>query len=271
LGKGTHGTVYLAMQTDDGLLIATKQLEFRPLPRQSDERARTVDWTRPFAAEMLSRKNNLLELDHDHIVRYLRFTETSDSLDILQEYVAGGSIGNLIQNYGSFEAPLPRNFTRQILGGLTFLHSQGIVHGNLKSHNVLVTNKGSCKISDVGFSQCSDSLGNDDEKTFFLQTSVFWMPPEVVVSGQLGTRSNVKIDIWSVGCLLLEMQSGKRPWAPEDTVSVMFKLGVSKMAPSRPEGLSILEDDFLQLCFSIDPEERPTAAVLLEHGFVTGD
>jgi mitogen-activated protein kinase kinase kinase len=73
--------------------------------------------------------------------------------NIFLEYVPGGSVAALLRNYGAFEEPLVRNFVRQILEGLDYVHERGIVHRDIKGANVLVDNKGGIKISDFGISK----------------------------------------------------------------------------------------------------------------------
>jgi mitogen-activated protein kinase kinase kinase len=76
-----------------------------------------------------------------------------DFFNIFLEYVPGGSVAALLRNYGAFEEPLVRNFVRQILEGLHYVHERGIVHRDIKGANVLVDNKGGIKISDFGISK----------------------------------------------------------------------------------------------------------------------
>jgi serine/threonine protein kinase len=74
-------------------------------------------------------------------------------LNIFLEYVPGGSVAALLNNYGAFEEALVRNFVRQILTGLNYLHEREIVHRDIKGANILVDNKGGIKISDFGISK----------------------------------------------------------------------------------------------------------------------
>lgn len=74
-------------------------------------------------------------------------------LNIFLEYVPGGSVSALLTNYGAFEEALVKNFVRQILTGLEYLHGKGIVHRDIKGANILVDNKGGVKISDFGISK----------------------------------------------------------------------------------------------------------------------
>jgi serine/threonine protein kinase len=90
----------------------------------------------------------------------------------------------------------------------------------LKADNILVEMSGVCKISDFGISKRTDD-GSGGAFTA-LQGTVFWMAPEVINTQKKGY--NFKIDIWSVGCVVLEMWAGMRPWMGDEAVAVMFKV-----------------------------------------------
>lgn len=77
----------------------------------------------------------------------------NEHLNIFLEYVPGGSVTSLLRNYGAFEEPLVRNWVRQILLGLNYLHEMDIIHRDIKGANMLVDNKGGIKISDFGISK----------------------------------------------------------------------------------------------------------------------
>lgn len=89
---------------------------------------------------------------------------------------------------------------------------------DLKADNILVEMSGVCKISDFGISKRTD----DNEGHTAMQGTVFWMAPEVINTQKKGY--NNKIDIWSVGCVVLEMWAGTRPWMGSEAVAVMFKV-----------------------------------------------
>ncbi|KAG8953580.1 hypothetical protein FRC00_006222 [Tulasnella sp. 408] len=102
-----------------------------------------------------------------------------------------------------------------------------------------------------------------------MQGSLFWMAPEMLHNDKKGY--NAKIDIWSLGCVFLEMFAGRRPWEQDDFVSVMYKaslqVGRNRMAPPVPSDvhLSAEAEDFRLKCFAQDPGERPTAEGLKGH------
>jgi serine/threonine protein kinase len=165
-------------------------------------------------------------------------------LNIFLEYVPGGSVTTLLRNYGAFEEPLVKNFVRQILVRLVYLHERDIIHRDIKGVNIfLVDNKGGIKISDFGISKkvedsewpcprgvflcvliglvVQDLMGGNRVHRPSLQGSVFWMAPEVVKQ----TEHTTKADIWSVGCLVVEMLTGEHPWAQLSQMQAIFKVG----------------------------------------------
>ena len=120
---------------------------------------------------------------------------------------------------------------------------------DLKADNILLEMTGVCKISDFCISKRTEELHG----TAFtaMQGSVFWMAPEVVNIQKSGY--NNKIDIWGVGCVVLEMWTGMRPWNGEEMLAVLFKLYKSKQPPPIPEDvvLSEVADDFRRKCFAM--------------------
>ncbi|KAF9076192.1 hypothetical protein BDP27DRAFT_1414728 [Rhodocollybia butyracea] len=263
IGRGTYGRVYLALNATTGEMIAVKQVEIpQTASDKNDSRQIAV------VQALKSESETLKDLDHPNIVQYLGFEETPSNLSIFLEYVPGGSIGSVLLKHGKFAENVTKSFTGQILSGLEYLHSKGILHRDLKADNILVEMTGVCKISDFGISKrtADDAAGGGAATA--MQGTVFWMAPEVI--NPQGKVYNAKIDIWSVGCVVLEMWAGMRPWSGDEMVAVMFKLWSSKLPPPVPEGLvlSELADDLRRKCFAINPDERPSAAELRKHKYL---
>lgn len=260
IGKGTYGRVYLALNVTNGEMIAVKQVE---LPRTDSDRdnARQKGVVSALRAEI----QTLKDLDHPHIVSYLGFEGTDAWLSIFLEYVPGGSVGSCIRKYGRFEEPVVSFFLHQILEGLAYLHDKGILHRDLKADNILVDWDGICKISDFGTVRKTDDIYNNQEMS--LQGSIFWMAPEVI--NMTADGYSAKVDIWSLGCVVLEMLAGRRPWSEQEAVQAMLNIGSKKQTPPIPNDvdLSIQARHFLGNTFEIDPTTRPTALKLLTHVF----
>lgn len=257
IGAGSFGKVYLGMDATTGLLMAVKQVDLPSAASINKERKQQM-------LNALEREMELLkDLEHEHIVQYLYSSADEEHFNIFLEYVPGGSLTALLRNYGAFEEPLVRNFLRQILEGLDYVHERGIVHRDIKGANILVDNKGGIKISDFGISKkLEDNLmpGNRLHRPS-LQGSVFWMAPEVVKQ----TTYTKKADIWSVGCLIVEMLTGEHPWAQLNQMQAIFKIGSAAAKPAIPSDISADAHNFLDLCFELDHEVRPSAGDLLKH------
>ncbi|KAJ8083942.1 mitogen-activated protein kinase kinase kinase [Marasmius tenuissimus] len=261
IGKGTYGRVYLALNATTGEMMAVKQVD---LPRTPSDRNDTRQTTVVQALKLES--ETLKDLDHPNIVQYLGFEETPANLSIFLEYVPGGSVGSVLLKHGKLSEPVTISFTAQILSGLEYLHSRGILHRDLKADNILVEMGGVCKISDFGISK---RTAESDGAGTAMQGTVYWMAPEVI--NPQGKSYNFKVDIWSLGCVVLEMLAGVRPWTGAEMFAVLIKLYQEKTPPPVPEGvvLSELADDFVRTkCFAINPDERPTAAELRKHKYL---
>ncbi|KAJ6512761.1 kinase-like domain-containing protein [Mycena sanguinolenta] len=253
----------MALNANNGELMAVKRVE---TSQTASERA---DSRQLEIVEALKFESNILkDLEHPNIVQCLGFEETPYTLNIFLEYVPGGTIGSCRQKHGKFDQDVTKWFTSQILAGLEYLHSTGILHRDLKGDNILVQTSGVCKISNFEMSKKEDVQG---QAFTGMKGTVFWMAPEVLhANNKQGYDS--KVDIWSVGCVVLEMWTGERPWAGEEIIPVMLKLYTEKLPPPIPQGvlsgLSELALDFHRECFAMDPRQRPTAAVLRNHPYL---
>ncbi|KAF2141373.1 uncharacterized protein K452DRAFT_228667 [Aplosporella prunicola CBS 121167] len=265
IGQGSFGSVYLALHAITGELMAVKQVGL-PTGGVADSRKTSM-------LDALKREIGLLrELKHPNIVQYLGSNSDETHLNIFLEYVPGGSVATMLVNYGPLMETLAANFTRQILVGLAYLHSMDIIHRDIKGANILVDNKGQVKISDFGISKRVEAstllsgTGGKNKNRVSLQGSVFWMAPEVVKQ----TAYTRKADIWSLGCLIVEMLTGVHPHADCTQLQAIFRIGAAggNASPTIPDNASKEASDFLGRTFEIDHEKRPTAEELLSTDFV---
>jgi len=265
IGQGSFGSVYLALHAVTGELLAVKQVE-APSPganSQSDARKKSM-------IDALKREISLLrDLQHPNIVQYLGASSSAEHLNIFLEYVPGGSVQTMLNSYGALREPLIRNFVRQIVTGLAYLHGREIIHRDIKGANILVDNKGGIKISDFGISkkiEASNILGGagNNKNRPSLQGSVFWMAPEVVKQ----TSYTRKADIWSLGCLVVEMMTGTHPFPDCSQLQAIFKIGGAKISPTIPDHASEEAQTFLKSAFEVDHTKRPSAEELLFSPFL---
>ncbi|XP_074309018.1 mitogen-activated protein kinase kinase kinase 3-like [Silene latifolia] len=251
LGRGTFGHVYLGFNSEGGHMCAIKEVRIVSDDQNSRE-----------SLKQLNQEINLLsQLSHPNIVRYYGSELGGDTLSVYLEFVSGGSIHKLLQEYGPFKEPVIQNYTRQILAGLAYLHSRKTVHRDIKGANILVDPTGEIKLADFGMAKHITSCA----AVLSFRGSPYWMAPEVVMNKN---GYSLEVDIWSLGCTILEMAMAKPPWSQYEGVAAIFKIGNSKDIPVIPDFLSDNAKSFLNLCLQRDPSKRPSASYLLEHPFV---
>ncbi|XP_057863081.2 mitogen-activated protein kinase kinase kinase YODA isoform X2 [Cryptomeria japonica] len=251
LGRGTFGHVYAGLNNETGKMCAMKEVTMLSDDPKSKESVKQLEQE----IAVLSR------LSHKNIVQYYGSEMIADKLYIYLEYVSGGSIHKLLQEYGKFEEPIIRSYSRQILAGLAYLHQKNTVHRDIKGANILVDPNGQVKVADFGMAKHITA----QSCPLSFKGSPYWMAPEVIINSN---GSNLAVDIWSLGCTVLEMATAKPPWSQYEGVAAMFKIGNSKELPIIPDYLSEDCKGFLRLCLQRNPILRPTAAQLLEHPFV---
>uniref|UniRef100_A0A5B7B4K5 mitogen-activated protein kinase kinase kinase n=1 Tax=Davidia involucrata TaxID=16924 RepID=A0A5B7B4K5_DAVIN len=256
IGRGTFGSVYVATNTETGALCAMKEVELFPEDPTSAECIKQLEQE----IKVLS------QLKHPNIVQYYGSEMVEDKFCIYLEYVHPGSINKYVTEHcGAITESVVRNFTRHILSGLAYLHSTKTIHRDIKGANLLVDAYGVVKLADFGMAK---HLSGQASK-LSLKGSPYWMAPELLQSvGQKDTSSDLAlaVDIWSLGCTIIEMLNGKPPWSEYEAAAAMFK--VLRETPHIPEKLSSEGKDFLRCCFCRNPAERPSASNLLEHPFL---
>ena len=208
-------------------------------------------------------------LNHPNIIKYIFSEQISNYYFLYLEYIPGGSIKNMIDQFGGFNEILIRKYTKQILSGLKYLHDKKIIHRDIKCANILIGNNGFIKLTDFGCSKKismklakKDSSSNGEYCTS-LKGTIPWCAPEVICHKKYGKKA----DIWSLGCTLIEM-TGNQPWGNiENIFQVMNKIGKSNLIPDIPDYLSNNFKNFLRLCFKRDPKQRPNLKTLMKHKF----
>ncbi|CAH8356004.1 unnamed protein product [Eruca vesicaria subsp. sativa] len=259
IGSGAFGTVYMGMNLDSGELIAVKQVLIASNYASKEK-------TQAQIQELEEEVKLLKKLSHPNIVRYLGTVREDDTFNILLELVSGGSISSLLEKFGPFPESVVRRFTKQLLFGLEYLHNHAIMHRDIKGANILVDKEGCIKLADFGASkQVAELATMSGAKS--MKGTPYWMAPEVI----LQTGHSFSADIWSVGCTVIEMVTGKAPWSQKyKEVAAIFFIGTTKSHPPIPDTLSSDAKDFLLKCLQQEPDMRPTASELLKHPFVTG-
>ncbi|KAL9891810.1 mitogen-activated protein kinase kinase kinase 4 isoform 2-T2 [Glossina fuscipes fuscipes] len=254
IGQGRFGKVYTAVNNNTGELMAMKELAIHPGETR--------------VLKNVAEELKILEgITHESLVRYYGIEVHREELLIFMELCSEGTLESLVELTGSLPEGLTRRFTAQLLAGVTELHKHGIVHQDIKSANIfLVAGGNSLKLGDFGSAvkiQAHTTIPG--ELQGYVGTQAY-MAPEIFTKTNSGGHGRA-VDIWSVGCVVVEMASGKRPWAQFDSnFQIMFKVGMGEK-PETPENLSQEGHDFIDHCLQHDPKDRMTALELLEHNF----
>jgi mitogen-activated protein kinase kinase kinase len=253
----------------------------------------------PKISQQIRDEMGVLEvLDHPNIVSYHGIEVHRDKVYIFMEYCSGGSLASLLEHGRVEDETVIMVYALQLLEGLAYLHQSGIVHRDIKPENILLDHNGIIKYVDFGAAKIiarhgktllpMDGFGNPgprdgiapkdtqiapnrgkQQKT--MTGTPMYMSPEVIRGDtqKLVNRQGA-VDIWSLGCVILEMATGRRPWSTLDNEwAIMYNIAQGNQ-PSLPprDQLSDLGIDFLRRCFECDPLKRPTAAELLQHEWI---
>ncbi|RMC12652.1 hypothetical protein DUI87_10176 [Hirundo rustica rustica] len=252
-GEGQYGKVYTCISVDTGELMAMKEIRFQPNDHKTIKE--TADELKIFEG-----------IKHPNLVRYFGVELHREEMYIFMEYCDEGTLEE-VSKLGLQEHVI-RLYSKQITIAINVLHEHGIVHRDIKGANIFLTSSGLIKLGDFG---CSVKLKNNTqtmpgEVNSTLGTAAY-MAPEVITRAK-GEGHGRAADIWSLGCVVIEMVTGKRPWHEyEHNFQIMYKVGMGHKPPI-PDKVSPEGKDFLCHCLESDPKMRWTASQLLDHPFV---
>ena len=246
LGSGGMGVVYRA---EDTSLHRTVALKFLPERAASDVR---VD-------EHLRREaRNASALNHPNICTIYEIGEDSGKVFIAMEYVEGHTLAELIRQ-GRLPLETILRYGRQLASALAHAHDRGVIHGDLKPQNIIVTSGGEAKILDFGLARRSDPAEFDKhtletvsaENAAGLGGTLPYMAPEQIEGGDASPRT----DLWSLGIVLYEMAAGTRPFQGENLYLLCNSIlhdPPRPLPPKVPGGLAAV----ISRCLEKEPGRR---------------
>ncbi|XP_029363427.1 mitogen-activated protein kinase kinase kinase 3 isoform X2 [Echeneis naucrates] len=254
LGQGAFGRVYLCYDVDTGRELAAKQVQFDP---DSPETSKEVS---ALECEIQLLKN----LHHERIVQYYGCLRDHNerTLTIFMEYMPGGSVKDQLKAYGALTENVTRKYTRQILEGMSYLHSNMIVHRDIKGANILRDSAGNVKLGDFGASKRLQTICMSGTGIRSVTGTPYWMSPEVISGEGYGRKA----DVWSLGCTVVEMLTEKPPWAEYEAMAAIFKIATQPTNPLLPSHISDQARDFIR-CIFVEAKHRPSAEELLRNPF----
>lgn len=255
IGQGAQGSVYRCVDIRTGQEVAVKIIN--------------TQGTSPTEVENIKEEVKIIkQLRHSCLVQYYKIKQEKrkKQLRIYMEYGAGGALSCKIRRDGPILLPALRTFTRQLVRGLQFLHENGIAHRDVKCANIFLSRDcQSIKLGDFGaykvFGKVSLVGG--------LKGTPHWMAPEVIREQCTSEDAWIRADIWSLGCTVLEMFTGRSPWQEySNPMAAMYQIVTSDQIPNIPSSAPDDLVEFLQKCLHREPSKRFRTTGLLQLPFI---
>ncbi|XP_055854475.1 serine/threonine-protein kinase PAK mbt [Episyrphus balteatus] len=246
IGEGSTGTVCIATDKATGRQVAVKKMDLRKQQRR----------------ELLFNEVVIMrDYHHPNIVETYSSFLVNDELWVVMEYLEGGALTDIVTHSRMDEEQIA-TVCKQCLKALAYLHSQGVIHRDIKSDSILLAVDGRVKLSDFGFcAQVSQEL----PKRKSLVGTPYWMSPEVISRLPYGPE----VDIWSLGIMVIEMVDGEPPFFNEPPLQAMRR--IRDMQPPNLKNahkVSPRLQSFLDRMLVRDPAQRAIATELLAHPFL---
>ncbi|MFS7953467.1 putative mitogen-activated protein kinase kinase kinase STE-STE11 family [Helianthus anomalus] len=258
IGKGSFGVVHLAVnESDDGFTFAVKSVE-----QNSTEFVRCLE----------NEIEILKSLSSPYVVQYIGDDTTCESSSVYRnlhmEYLPNGTLADVakVNLTGEEESQIClgcyneniRSYTRCLTSALSYIHARNVVHCDVKGANMLIGDTpDTAKLADFG---SAIKFGVPFPGT---RGTPQWMAPEVIRGEYVGPES----DVWSLGCTVIEMLTGKPPW-PDRGADTLRQIGYSNDVPEFPTRVPDDLHDFLNKCIKRNPSERWSCDQLLRHPFL---
>jgi serine/threonine protein kinase len=237
-----------------GKTVAVKQINLKDSKKSDIE-------------DMMQEAELLSSLTHTNIVKYEGFIQTKEHMNIVLEFVENGSLLNTLKSFGNnLPEHLVASYCHHILKGLAYLHERDVVHCDLKAANILTTKAGHVKLSDFGVSLNLKLKNHEDNivsgtpfwSKVYLKCLIYYLLTILTVSPEVIELkgASVQSDIWycllfidinkrkilinnrrSLGCTIIELCTGKPPYAELITMTAMFKI-VEDDSPPLPNDIS---------------------------------
>uniref|UniRef100_A0A8C9VNG3 Protein kinase C n=1 Tax=Scleropages formosus TaxID=113540 RepID=A0A8C9VNG3_SCLFO len=196
---------------------------------------------------MVEKRVLSLAWEHPYLTHLYCTFQTKENLFFVMEYLNGGDLMFHIQNCQKFDLPRSTFYAAEIICGLQFLHSKGIIYRDLKLDNVLLDSEGHIKIADFGM--CKENMQGDSRTSTFCGTPDY-IAPEIL----LGQKYGFSVDWWSFGVLLYEMLIGQSPFHGQDEEELFQSVRTDD--PIYPRWLPKDAHDILVKLFVREPERR---------------
>lgn len=280
VGEGTYGKVYKACHKHTGEFVALKRI------RMEQERD-------GFPITSMREIKLLQRLKHPGVVNLLEMMIEKSSVYMVFEYMDHDLTGVLANPNVTFEAPHIKDLAAQLFDGLAYLHHRGVLHRDIKGSNILLNNAGELKLADFGLARFYQRSRINADYTNRVIT-LWFRPPELLLGA---TAYDSAVDIWSAGCILLELFTKATIFPGRDEINQLETIYQVMGSPTPeswpgvlllpwyelikfqtfPENFDALYEavlppaalDLSKQILSLDPSRRPLASEILQHAYFT--
>ncbi|XP_076014591.1 serine/threonine-protein kinase PLK4 [Genypterus blacodes] len=249
LGKGSFACVYRAKSVKTGVEVAIK----------------TIDKKAMHKSGMVQRVTNEVEihcrLKHPSILELYNYFEDSNYVYLVLEMCHNGEMSRYLKERKMpFSEDEARHFMHQIVKGMLYLHTHGIMHRDLTLSNLLLTSNMNIKIGDFGL---ATQLKLPNEKHFTMCGTPNYISPEVATRSAHGLES----DVWSLGCMFYAFLMGRPPFDTDTVKHTLSKVVLGEY--EMPSHVSLEAQDLIHQLLQRDPAHRPSLSAVLDHAFMT--
>lgn len=239
--SGNHSRLYQGVYNDQDVAVKLLRLD------SCEDSAIATRLERQFMQEV----HCLSQLHHPNIVQFVAASWKPPVCCLIMEYVPGGSLRAFLRKYepGSIPVKTIISMALDVALGMEYLHSQGIVHRDLKSENLVLTDNLHLKLTDfgVGCLETECDLRSADTGTYR------WMAPEMISH----KHYSKKVDVYSFGIVLWELVTGLLPFQNMTPVQVAYAVVNKNMRPPTPDDCPLPLRNLMEQCWNSSPEQRP--------------
>ncbi|KAI0383043.1 Pkinase-domain-containing protein [Hypomontagnella monticulosa] len=264
IGQGASGSVYVAKVKETAVSRVAREV-LQSQGSRAQVAIKQMDLAHQPRKELIVNEIMVMkDSKHRNIVNFLdAFLRNNNAeLWLVLEYMEGGALTDVIDNNPVITEEQISTICLETCRGLQHLHSQNIIHRDIKSDNVLLDARGNVKITDFGF--CAKLTETKSKRATMVGTP-YWMAPEVVKQKEYGP----KVDIWSLGIMAIEMIESEPPYLNEEPLKALYLIATNGTPRlKKPEKLSKELKAFLSVCLCVDVKSRASADELLQHDFL---
>lgn len=249
IGEGAAGEVFLATDVRSGEKVAIKKM---PLNSQN--------------MKLLVTEIGIMKTSsHPNIVKYFDSYLVGEQIWVVMEFMGAGCLTEVLEQFENgvrmTEAQIATT-CRDTLRGLAYIHSLHRIHRDIKSDNILLNTDGSVKLADFGYAA---QLTQQKQKRNTIVGTPYWMAPELI----RGQNYDQKVDLWSLGIMVMEMAEGEPPYMEFPPLRALFLI-TTKGIPDlkEPQKWSLEMRDFISKCLEKEPDARPDATEMMKHPFL---